>query len=189
MFVTAAPAHAQSWEVSVLVGSTPSATIDRHAPELSQLNLAGWFTPGIQAARFFTPHLGAEVLWTQQAAGLEVSTASGTATLFPASVSQVHGNVVYRFADASAKLQPFAFAGLGPTFFSATDLPSETKLSIDIGGGVKYFPTPSFGIRGHIRYKPTFLNDQSSGDFCDPFGFCQGVLTQVEFAGGVVVRF
>jgi hypothetical protein len=182
-------AGAQSWEVSVLVGFTPSATIDRRAPELTQLDLAGGSTPGLQAARFFTPRVGAEVVWTQQASGLEVGTASGTATLFAATISQLHGNVVYRFGDANARLQPFVFGGLGPTFFSATDLPSETKLSIDIGGGVKYFPTPAFGIRGQIRYKPTFLNDQSSGDFCDPFGFCQGTLHQVELAAGVTVRF
>jgi hypothetical protein len=41
----------------------------------------------------------------------------------------------------------------------------------------------------HIRYKPVILSDGSSGDFCDPFGFCQGTLQQFEFAGGVVVRF
>jgi hypothetical protein len=33
------------------------------------------------------------------------------------------------------------------------------------------------------------LNDGGSGDFCDPFGFCQGWLNQVELAGGITVRF
>jgi hypothetical protein len=33
------------------------------------------------------------------------------------------------------------------------------------------------------------LNDEESGDFCVPFGFCQGTLSQIEFAGGVVLRF
>jgi hypothetical protein len=54
---------------------------------------------------------------------------------------------------------------------------------------VKYFPWPAVGARVHVRYKPSFLDDSSSGDFCDPFGFCQGYLQQIEFAGAVVVRF
>jgi hypothetical protein len=36
---------------------------------------------------------------------------------------------------------------------------------------------------------PTFLNDRDAADFYDPFGFCQGVLSQIEFAGGLAVRF
>jgi len=34
----------------------------------------------------------------------------------------------------------------------------------------------------------TYLNDASS-DFCDPFGFCQDWLHQLELTAGVVVRF
>jgi hypothetical protein len=54
---------------------------------------------------------------------------------------------------------------------------------------LKYFPWRSIGARAQFRYKPTFLHDTSSGRFCDPFGFCQGVLQQVEFAAAAVLRF
>jgi hypothetical protein len=63
------------------------------------------------------------------------------------------------------------------------------KFSLNVGAGVKYFPWRRIGARAHVRYIPTLLSDTSSGDFCDPFGFCQGVLNQFEFAGGVVFRF
>jgi hypothetical protein len=33
------------------------------------------------------------------------------------------------------------------------------------------------------------LNDEDAGEFCDPFGFCQGTLLQIEFGGGVLLRF
>jgi hypothetical protein len=33
------------------------------------------------------------------------------------------------------------------------------------------------------------VGDDSDGDFCDPFGFCQGSLQQIEIAAGAVVRF
>jgi hypothetical protein len=36
---------------------------------------------------------------------------------------------------------------------------------------------------------PTMLNDDETVAFCDPFGFCQSSLQQVEFAVGAVVRF
>jgi len=102
---------------------------------------------------------------------------------------QLHGDVVYRFGAAGARTQPFVFGGLGATFFQSNDLPTETKLSLGLGGGVKAFVWQDVGLLGQVRYKPTFLNDESAGDFCDPFGFCQSTLQQFEFAGGVVVRF
>jgi hypothetical protein len=182
------PAHAQSWEASGLIGFTPSAAIDQRASELSDVDIRGALTWGLQGARFFTPSLGAEVLWTQQATAFEVGTSDGKADLFTMTVRQLHGNVVYRFGHG-ATWQPFVFGGLGATFFSADTVASETKFSLDVGGGVKFFPSRLIGARAHVRYKPTFLHDTSSGTFCDPFGFCQGVLQQIEFAAAAVLRF
>jgi Outer membrane protein beta-barrel domain len=178
----AAPLGAQSWEVSGLAGFTPSSAIDRRARELNQLDVSGGFTWGVQGARFFAPRWGAEVLLMQQSSALQLGTTAGSTDLFTITTGQLQGNVVYRFSGADRRLQPFAFAGLGSTFFRADDVPSETKLSLGFGGGVKYFFSRVVGVRGHVRYKPTMLNDTSSGDFCDPFGFCQGTLQQVEFA-------
>jgi outer membrane protein W len=183
------PARAQSWEASGLFGFTPSATIDQRASELSDADIRGGITWGLQGARFFTPSLGAEVLWTQQASAFEVGTSDGTADLFTMTVRQLHGNVVYQFGRAGAKWQPFVFGGLGATFFTADTVESETKLSLDVGGGVKFFLSRLVGARVHVRYKPTFLNDSSSDTFCDPFGFCQGVLQQIEFTAAAVLRF
>jgi opacity protein-like surface antigen len=183
------PARAQSWEVSGLAAFTPSAGLDNQAPELSELDIAGGFTWGIQGARLFGPRWGAEVLWTQQGSALVVGTEAGSTDLFTMTIRQLHGDVVYHLGAADARLRPFVFGGLGATFFSADDLDSETKFSFGLGAGVKYFRWESIGIRAHFRYKPTMLNDEDAGRFCDPFGFCQGTLSQIEFAGGAVVRF
>jgi outer membrane protein W len=188
VLIVPSPARAQSWEASGLFGFTPSAAIDEPASELSDADIRGEITWGLQAARFFTPSLGAEVLWTQQASAFEVGTAEGKADLFTMTVRQLHGNVVYRLGPAGATWQPFVFGGLGATFFTADTVESETKFSLDLGGGVTFFPSRSVGARAHVRYKPTFLND-SSGSFCDPFGFCQGVLQQIEFSAAAVLRF
>ena len=187
ILVAHSPAQAQSWEASGLFGFTPSAAIDQRASELTDADIRGGFTWGLQGARFLTPSLGAEVLWTQQASAFEVGTSDGKADLFTMTVRQLHGNVVYRLGRADAKWQPFVFGGLGATFFSADTVESETKFSLDAGGGVKFFLSRMIGARAHARYKPTFINDSS--DFCDPFGFCQGVLHQIEFTAAAVLRF
>jgi opacity protein-like surface antigen len=183
------PAQAQAWEVSGFIGVTPSADLDRLASGLDQLSIRNGFTWGAQAARLFTPHWAGEAMWTEQSSALEIGTADGTADLFNITIGQVQGNAVYHFGRADARLRPFAFAGIGATFFRADDIPSETKFSWGIGGGIKYFAWENLGLRGHFRYKPVMLNDEDAGDFCDPFGFCQGTLQQIEFAAGAVVRF
>ena len=128
-------------------------------------------------------------LWTEQRSALKLETEGGSSDLFKMTIRQLHGDVLYHLASSNARLRPFVFGGLGATFFSADDLESETKFSFGLGGGVKYFAWNAIGIRAHVRYKPTMLNDEDAADFCDPFGFCQSGLSQFEFAGGVVVRF
>ena len=72
LLALSAPAWAQSWELSGLAAYTPSVGLDRQAPELSQLDVRDGFTWGVQRARLFTRHWGAEVLWTQQSSALQV---------------------------------------------------------------------------------------------------------------------
>ena len=189
LLASSSSAWAQSWEASGLAAYTPSVGLDRQAPELSDLSVGGGFTWGLQAARLFTPRWGAEALWMQQASGYEPETEAGSSNVFTMTVRQLHGHVLYHFGSSNARLRPFVFGGLGATFFSADDLESETKFSFGFGGGIKYFPWNAIGVRAHVRYKPTMLNDEDAGDFCDPFGFCGSSLHQVEVAAGGVVRF
>lgn len=190
VLLTCRPAQAQSWEVSAFAGYTPAVDIDRRAPDLNQLDVRGAFTWGVEAACLFTAHWGAEVLWTQQKSALEGRTASSDAfDFFTMTVRQLQGHVIYEFGAREARVRPFVFGGVGATFFSATDLQSETKLSFDYGAGLNYFAWRRIGMRAHVRFKPTALHDTSAGDVCDPFGFCQSWLSQIEFAAGAVVRF
>jgi len=184
------PAAAQSWEASAFAAYTPSADIDRRASDLNQLDVRGSFTWGIQGARMLTTHWGAEVLWMQQQSALEGGTPSSVPfDFFTMTIQQLQGHALYEFGGGGAKLRPFVFGGIGATFFSAANLQSETKLSLDYGAGLNYFAWRDLGVRAHVRFKPTHLNDTSAGDVCDPFGFCQSWLSQVEFAVGAVFRF
>ena len=189
LLAPSAPASGQSWETSGLFGYTPAVALDRRAEELTQLDIRGGFTWGLQAGHLFTPRWGAELLWMQQGSALRLTTEAGAANVFTMTIQQLQGNALYHFGNPDTKLRPFVFGGLGATFLSATELESETKFSYGLGGGVKYFPRKSIGARASFRYTPTMLNDDETVAFCDPFGFCQGSLQQIEFAVGAVVRF
>jgi hypothetical protein len=186
--LSAGPAGAQGVEVAALGGYTTAGNLDDDALTVESLKMAGSFTGGASGAYFFSPRAGLEVSWTRQGSSLELSTTEAGAALFDTTIHQLQGSFVYQLGSAESRWRPFLSAGAGAAFFSAADLPSETKLSFGLGAGVKWLPAKRIGARLQARYTPTYLNDGSS-DFCDPFGFCQDWLHQFELTGGVVVRF
>jgi outer membrane protein W len=189
LLLAAGPAAAQDNEISVFLGATTAGGIDRAARGIEEVTVGGGFTWGVQAGRFFTPRLGAEVLWMRQETGVDVATSAGEQRVFDACVDQVVGHAVFRFRGPEARVRPFAMAGLGAAFFSADDLPTETKLTISLGGGVKADIGHGLALRAQVRFNPSFLSDEDAEPFCDPFGFCQGTLSQFEASAGVVFRF
>ena len=115
MWVLAAPAaHAQSWEVSGFVGHTPSADLDRRAPELDELSIRDGFTWGAEAARLFTSRWAAEVSWSEQASALEIGTGAGTADLFTTRVRQLQCSRAQRIHAHQPPIQ--ARASPAPAF-------------------------------------------------------------------------
>jgi opacity protein-like surface antigen len=173
----------------VLLGTTTAGDIDRKAAGIESVTSGGGFTWGVQAGHFFSPHLGAEVVWARQDSGVDVETVAGEARLFETKVDQVHGHLVYRFGADGARIRPFLLAGVGASVFSADELETETYLALSLGGGVKVGVRPGIALRLQIRYNPTLLNDEDAEPFCDPFGFCQGTLSQGEASAGVVFSF
>ncbi len=187
--LAAVPASAQPWELSGGGGFTPTVALDRQAESVTEVNLRGGFTFGVQVTRLFTPRLGIELAWTLQESALELGTAEGAGDLYAIDIANLQANVIYHFGDPQSRWRPFVFGGAGAAFFSARDTESETKAQFGVGGGVKYFPWPAIGLRAHVRYKPTRLNGDAGGAFCDPFNYCQPWLQQVETAVGAIVRF
>ena len=92
-------------------------------------------------------------------------------------VRQIHGDVVYHFRspDATPTLR---LRGPGRDILRRGQTRVRNEIVVRVGWGVKSFRWNAFGIRAHVRYKPTMLTDKDAADFCDPFGFCQGVLSQ-----------
>jgi hypothetical protein len=188
LLAVASPAWARQIEITPLASYTTSAEIDRTAAGVDDLTISRGFTWGAQGTYFVSTHLGFEVLWAYQSTVLSMSTRAGDGALFSMDTHQILGNVVYQFRGSLAALRPFIFGGGGTTMFSAPDLESESKASWTVGGGLKWFVQEHVGLKGQARYKPTELHDTASS-VCDPFGFCQESLKNVEFAGGAVFRF
>ena len=187
-FLAAAPAWGQGFEAALLGGDTTSAGLEPAAAGITDLELSGSFTWGASASWFFSPRLGVEASWTHQGSALVIGTQRGRAELFDVGIDQLQGSLVWQFGGEAARLRPFVSAGLGAAFLGAPGLEGETKLSLGLGAGVRWLPASRVGARLQARYSPTFLHDSGS-DYCDPFGFCQSWLHQLELTGGVFLRF
>ena len=188
LLLIASPAAAQNIEVAPLVGLTLSTSLENKAPTINSLRVAAGFTWGAEATWLFSPHLGVEGLFTRQPTDMTMHSGGVSAEVFEMTVTQYLGNLVYEPGEAGAAVRLFVFGGLGATVFSADDFESETKFAWNVGAGAKWFPVSRFGARVHLRYKPTMLLDSSSS-VCDPFGFCESMLHQMELAAGAIIRF
>jgi hypothetical protein len=189
LMLAAAPAFSQHTEISVLGGYTTAGDIEMKAPQFQELAIAGSFTVGLQAARFFDARVGVEGSWIRQHSGLSFTTRTSRGELFDVHADQLQASFVYQLGSDEARLQPFVSAGLGATLFSAPEAGTEAKLAPVVAAGLKWYPTAgNVGARILARYVPTHLDDSES-DFCDPFGFCQSWLQQLQLLGGVTFRF
>ena len=186
--LVAAPAFSQGLEVAAFAGYTTPGGLEHDARTVEDLKLKGSFTWGTSVGFFFSPRLGVEVSWARQHSGVELTAAQTSAEMFDVTVDQVQGSVVYQLGSADSHWRPFACAGAGAAIFGSTDIEGETKLTFNVGAGLKWLPSKRVGARLQARYTPTYLHDSASS-LCDPFGFCQDWLHQFELTGGVVVRF
>lgn len=188
ILTAAVPARAQSIEVSPLLGYSTAATIDQTAGQVDALEIKGGFTWAGSVTYLLWEHFGVEGLFAQQPTAVQITSGGLSADLFDMKHSQLLGNLVYQPSERSATLQPFLFGGAGIAVLTASDFDAETKFAWNAGAGVKWLPTAVLGGRFQVRYKSTRVNDDSIA-VCGPFGFCQGALSQFEFAGGLVLRF
>lgn len=187
-FFAAVPAFSQGLEVTALGGYTTSGGLDHDTRTVEDLKLSGSSTWGASVGYFFSPRFGVEASWVRVGSGVELSTAEATQETFDVTIDQLQGSFVYQLGSAGSRWRPFLIAGAGAALFSSTDLDGESKLSFNVGAGLKWLPSKRFGARVQARYTPTYLHDASS-DFCDPFGFCQNWLHQFELTAGVLFRF
>jgi len=157
---------------------------------------------GVSAGIFLTPRFMIEFLFDVQQSTLEVG-GTRTIDLGEFDIKNYHGLLSYHWGPARAALRPYVFAGVGLTHYREviTDLPeqvdiflpSNIRLSTTWGGGVKAY-RGRFGARVEGRWTPTYIRSTTDGWYCSEFWGCwttgdAQIANQIEFTGGVLVRF
>jgi len=125
---------------------------------------------------------------------------SGSMTPFNLNIDQIHCNFLHHYRIADPSVMPYVMAGLGATtYYGSGDGRSESKsyFSFALGGGVKYYFSRHFGLRGEARWSPTVLSASDSNFWCSiggagancVIGLKTSLQHQLDLTGGIVLRF
>ena len=119
-------------------------------------------------------------------------------------IDQFQFGGLFMFRGSEHRLRPYFAASLGFTHDSNGSVttsgsapvgttPNRTAFAYSIGGGVKYYLNRHVGLRGDVRFLPTY-GSSSIGEYCDPFFGCysakvRNFLDRGNFVGGLIFRF
>jgi opacity protein-like surface antigen len=153
---------------------------------------------GITAGYLLGEHYGIEFQWNRNSADTRGQAAGiSSVKLFSLNQDQYMGNFLFHFTPKEAKVRPFLFFGLGANSLDAnvSGVSGSTRFTYALGGGAKYNVSRHFGLRGQMRWAPTYLTTTHGGYWCDPvWGGCWAVgnshyLHEFDITGGITLRF
>jgi len=125
---------------------------------------------------------------------------SGNPLVFNLNIDQYHCNFLHQYEIAGTRAMPYVMASVGVTTFRASrsgEGGSSSYFSFAIGGGVKYYFTEHFGIRGEARWNPTVMSASDSRFWCRVGGAGAACVVnlklslqdQLDMTGGLIFRF
>lgn len=198
-FVASLSAHAQGrFEVTPFVGYETSGSYPVTSTNglVDRLRLNGSTAYGGFIDYSLTENFQPEFIWNHNNTSYSAHN-NATNSYFNAyhsDVDQFQFGMIYMFRSSEVKLRPYFGVGLGFTHESNSNgNPDRTAFGWNIGGGVKYYATRHIGLRGDIRYMPTY-GSSSLATYCDPFFGCYNAnvhnyLNRANMVGGVIFRF
>ena len=208
VLVLLAPAYGQHFDITPLFGlrTGGSMTVQQEGqPPQAQAHLGESAIFGVAAGFRFFGEDGCEdcsvieFRWTRQNTDLALKDTTPVATPFSIPFGKTSVNFDHYLADFSyefkleqaSTVRPFVMASMGVAHMSAAASGS-TRFVFGIGGGVKIFPRPHWGIRFQAEYIPTVLHAEVQRLVCS--GGCiialgGGLLNQFGFTAGPVFRF
>ena len=187
--------HAQGrWEVTPFAGyeTGGSYPVTTTTGTFDQLRLNGSVAYGAFVDYNLTENFQPEFMWTRNSTTYSAHDILTNSYDFAynSAVNQFQFGALYMLRSSEVKLRPYVAAGLGFTHESNDNgNPDRTAFAWSIGGGVKYELTRHLGLRGDIRYMPTY---GSSSPQCDYYYGCynsSNYLNRVGFTGGIVIKF
>ena len=208
VLLMAGTARAQRVETSFNVGYGGSEGIDTDPTLLlgqiyDKLSLDSGASFNFTAGVFLTQGAQVEFLYGHQSSQLNAEGSGVQLPLSDLSITNYMFNLNYSFGHSDAKLRPYVFGGIGATHYgfgnnlvpgSTVDIGGESRFATNWGGGIKYYFTPSVGVKAGFRWTPTYIKSDPAGVWCDPFYGCWALSdaqysNQFETSAGVTIRF
>ncbi len=129
----------QFYDVNKFVGDT-RPELRRVSPEL-----------GVRYAYYFHPNWGLEAELSMITATTKGMDVNGIGPDGSAKIMNARAQLVFQL-PAGGGLVPFAAVGFGMMHTSSDLLGSDTDWPIHVGGGVRFWITPSIAVRADVRY-------------------------------------
>jgi opacity protein-like surface antigen len=200
LLLTPAFAFAQNIEITGYGGGQLNGGIDLSTTLFRRIEVTNSASYGAILGALVGDHYGVEFQWNHnQADTLAEPLAGGSGIkVFSLNSNQYMGNFLFHATPPDARVRPFVFFGLGANNLSPdrNGVDGTTKFAWALGAGAKYNIGKHFGLRGQIRWAPTYITTTSTGGYwCDPFwGGCwvsgeSHYLHEADFTGGITLRF
>lgn len=172
----------RQYEITPFIGSRFGGNIDlsqQGNPNVDFLKIKSSLDYGVMAGVTFWSNFEGEFMWNRQPTTLTShNPTDGTyAYVSNMNLDMYQFDVLYQFHLHRTKFQPFAVAGLGFSHFGVPPVSGQSVLgfsnrfSFNMGGGVKYFFNPHWGVRAELRWSPSDTTT-GQGVYCDPFYGC-----------------
>ncbi len=199
VFLASPSAFAQKVEITPHVGGQINGGVDLSTTLFHRLEVQNGLSYGVTGGYLFGEHFGIEFQWNHNNAGTTAQPIGGGPSIkvFNLNQNQYMGNFLIHFTPEDAKTRPFFLVGLGATALSPdrSRVSGSTRFAFAVGAGLKHNLSKHFGLRGQIKYTPTYLTSTSSGYWCDPiWGGCwvsgnSHYLNAFDASGGITLRF
>jgi opacity protein-like surface antigen len=194
-----AQSFAQRIEVTGHFGYQLNGGLDLSTTLFRRIDVQNSSNYGATIGYLLGEHYGVEFDWNRARPNTVAQPIGGGSDIkvFTLNQNQYFGNFVLHFKSQESALRPFAFVGLGASSLSTnrSGVSGATRFAFALGGGAKYNLTKHFGLRGQLKYSPTYITTTDGGYWCDPFwGGCWAVghshyLNEFDMTGGIIFRF
>lgn len=191
---------AQKVELTGLVGWQLNGSADLSTSLLHKLDVQNSRNYLVSVGYWFDAHYAIELQWNHMRADTAAQPRTGGSDikLFILNQNQYTGNILYQYKSEESRLRPFFFVGFGASTLSTNraSVNGATRFAYALGGGAKYNLTKHLGLRGQVKYSPTYLSTSGGGGYwCSPiWGGCWAGgdsqnLHEFDVTGGITFRF
>jgi len=172
----------------------PSSTGSITNP-INELRVNGATAYGTFLDYNLTENFQVEFMWDRNNtyySGRQISTGTYM-KVYDSDIDQYQFGGQYTFLDSTHRFRPYVATSVGFTHDSnGAGFPNRTEFAFSIGGGVKYYLSRHIGLRGDVRYLPTYgSSSYGYGYFCG-VGYCysgNNFLNRGNFVGGLIFKF